>query len=204
MDGRVVEFSDAPQAILLAARGAISARAGAVLIGISGAVCSGKSTLARRLSGCIISTDDYLPDYETVEFTERDLPERSDLDRLCLDLQRLRTTGETATPIWSFKTHRREGDRIVTADRGTAVCEGIHALHTQLSPLYHVRVFVEASRDERWRRCLARELAGERGWSSEHAREHFEAVAEPTFDRFATDYRSRAHLIVMNQDPETM
>lgn len=170
----------------------------AMIVGISGPVCSGKSTLARMLSGCVVCTDDYLPDYATVPMNERDLPEKADLERLRSDLMSLRSSGSATSPIWSFTTHRREGERVVSADGGVAICEGIHALHERLVDLLDVAVFVEAARDVRRKRCEARELAGERGWTVEHAREHFDHVAEPTFDRYASEYRAKAHVIVLN------
>jgi uridine kinase len=52
------------------------------VVGITGAVAAGKSTLARRISACVVSTDHYLPDYDRTPEHLRDLPESSDLARL--------------------------------------------------------------------------------------------------------------------------
>ena len=69
---------------------AVAAHGPRVVIGVTGAVASGKSTLARALSPCIVSTDHYLPDYDATPEHLRDLPESSDLPRLAADLAELR------------------------------------------------------------------------------------------------------------------
>ena len=63
--------------ILAAAR----ARESRVVIGVTGAVAAGKSTLARKLSPLVVSTDHYLPDYDLTPEPLRDVPESSDLPR---------------------------------------------------------------------------------------------------------------------------
>lgn len=168
-----------------------------MLVGVSGPVASGKSTLARHLSSSIVATDDYLPDYDLVPYHERDEPRHADFERLARDLAALKRGEPASLPVWSFHTHRREGERRMEP-AGVIVCEGIHALYERVAALYDVAVFVEAPRHVRLARMEERERSGVRGWGVEAAREFFHKVAEPTFDRHADAYRSRAHVIVMN------
>src|SRR5262249_17388549 len=120
---------------------------GLAVVGVTGPVGSGKTTLARLLTNCIIATDDYLPDYDKVRFQERDLPEFADLPRLAADLSALRAGRTTQVPVWSFHSHKREGYRPIAPPReGLIVCEGIHALHDNVRDALDVRVFVEAAR----------------------------------------------------------
>jgi hypothetical protein len=91
---RLVHFEAAADAILAAAR----ARGGRAVVGITGAVAAGKSTLARRISACVVSTDHYLPDYDRTPEHLRDLPESSDLARLAQDLAELRAGRATSMP----------------------------------------------------------------------------------------------------------
>ena len=186
------------------AAGVVSAMLGPVVqtgrravVGIGGPVASGKTTLARVLSACVVSTDDYLPDYDAIPMDERDLPHHAHLDELARHLRALRDLGRAEVPVWSFDTHRREGRRAVEA-APVIVCEGIHALHETVRPALDVLVYVHADRPQRLKRFEDRERAGERGWTVEHAREHFERIAEPTFDRFARAYLDAADVVVIN------
>lgn len=171
------------------------------VIAITGPVGAGKSTLAAKLSSCVLSTDHYLPDYDDVPDHERDLPERADFERLAKDLASLRSGIETFVPIWSFQTHRREGEQRVIPEN-IIVLEGIHALHepnnVSLADLIDVRVFVEAPSDTRWQRWEHIESSGQRGWGVEKARVFFHNVAEPTFTKYEPLYRARADVVVIN------
>jgi uridine kinase len=190
---RVVDWPEGPGAVL----SLVPARASPVVVGICGRVGAGKSSLARALGGCVISTDDYLPDYETIAEHERDEPGRADLARLVADLASLRRGEPANVPVWSFLSHRREGEREVRGGP-LIVVEGIFALHERLVAALDVRVFVDAPSDDRWRRWEHLERTGARGWGVERARAYFESVAEPTFARYEGAYRAAAHLIVRN------
>lgn len=168
------------------------------VVAIGGPVGSGKSTLARRLGGLVVTTDDYLPDYEGLPELERDEPQRADLPRLASDLDRLRATGLASVPTWCFQTHRRTGERTLVAD-ALIVCEGIFALHPIVTPSADVRVLVVADESTRWKRWERIELDGERGMGVDAARRHFESVAEPTYQRYAGLYEADVHLVVRNQ-----
>lgn len=171
------------------------------VVGITGPVGAGKSTLAAHVAGergCIISTDHYLPDYDTTPQHLRDLPEHSDLARLLADLRSLRTGLDTRIPEWSFISHSRVGERLVSP-RELIVVEGLHALHETHAAALDVRVFVDASATTRWTRWEALALSGERGWGIEETRAFFDNVAEPTFNARAESYRRGADLIVINE-----
>jgi len=172
-------------------------RAERAIVGIAGPVGAGKSTLAERLTPCVVRTDDYLPDYDTVAYPARDLPEHADLAGLASHLRALRRGLPVEIPTWSFKTHRRESARTLSP-KALIACEGIHALHATVRPALDIAVYVDAPRDRRWARWEAIEAAGERGWGVEQARAYFDGVAEPTFLRFADEYRRAAHVIVVN------
>ena len=162
----------------LAVRG--SAGSAVSVIAVTGPVGAGKSTVARHLSPVVLRSDDYLPDYELVSEELRDLPESSDLGRLGADLAELRAGRRVAVPVWSFQTHRREGERWVEPARFVVV-EGIHAFEVADRVRVDLKVFVEALPSTRWTRWEAIERAGERGWGVERALRYFEGVAEPTF-----------------------
>lgn len=194
---RFLAWSEAAAVILAEAQ--LRRNGGApVVIGITGPVGAGKSTLASRLGGALISSDSYLPDYERIPEPERDLPERADLSRLASDLAELRLGLAAEVPIWSFQTHRREGYRRVHP-APLVVCEGIHALDERIAPCLDVRIYVEAPAPVRWQRWEVLEATGQRGWGVERARQYFDGVAEPTFSRYAEVYKRAAQFIVTNE-----
>ncbi len=197
----VAHWDHAPAAIasLLNARGGVESTGGRV-VGVTGPVGAGKSTLAGLLSRCVVSTDRYLPDYDSVPYERRDEPEAADLDRLARDLASLASGVPTLVPVWSFQTHRREGEELIVPPPPgmPIVCEGLHALHTPAVNAMHLRVFVEAPSTVRWARWEHLETTGVRGWGPVVAREFFDRVAEPTFARWADALRASSDLVVIN------
>lgn len=210
-DARILAFNEAIVAIAERAH-ALGRRA---IVGVTGAVASGKSTFARRLVDhveargrasvrdrafgvAILSTDHYLPDYDRTPEHLRDLPESSDLARLARDLAELRAGRATRVPQWSFDAHARVGERDV-APAEVVVVEGLHALHESVRTQVDVAVFVEAPRGLRLARAVAREKAGERPWPIEYLERFFVEVAEPTFALHAPRYRASADVIVRNE-----
>jgi len=167
------------------------------VVAIAGAVGSGKSTLAARLSGSVVPTDNYLPDYERVPVDRRDEPDEADLARLLANLTELKETGRSVLPVWSFHEHRRVGELELRTE-GLIVCEGLFALHPFLASAIDVRVLVRAPKDDRWARWARLEAQGERGWGEEHAREHFNRVADPTFERHLSEYTTGLDFLVEN------
>jgi uridine kinase len=191
-DPRTVTFEEAAQAILDAAR----AHGPRAVVGITGPVAAGKSTLAKCVSACIVSTDHYLPDYDRTPEHLRDLPDSSDLPRLAADLAELRAGRTARIPRWTFEAHARVGEQeIVPAP--IVVVEGLHALHPLPRAHVDVAVYVDAPRELRWERAVARERAGDRPWPIEYLRHFFENVAEPTYAAHAAAYRDAAHVVVV-------
>jgi uridine kinase len=187
-----VSMDDAAAAIRAAA---VAAGLPRVVVGVTGAVAAGKSTLARAIGGLVVATDHYLPDYDRTREDLRDLPESSDLARLARDLSELRAGRATRIPQWSFESHSRVGELHVEP-APVVVVEGLHALHESVRGHVDIAVFVEVPREVRWARAVAREQAGDRPWPLEYLEHFFTHVAEPTFARHAERYRSSAHIVV--------
>jgi uridine kinase len=198
-------FNDALEHLARHARSVCGANA-IITLGITGPVGAGKSTLASRLAvalaGSVISTDHYLPDYEPIPEHERDDPRHSDLPRLALDLASLRAGRATVIPVWSFHSHKREGERVIHPSP-VLIVEGIHALHATVRGHLDVKVYVEAAAATRWARWEYLESSGQRGWGVEKARGYFNGVAEPTFAARAAEYRGAADLVVENDSVVT-
>lgn len=172
------------------------------VVAITGPPGAGKSTLAAvladRLKALVVTTDDYLPDYDTLPVAERDLPEHADLALLARQLECLRAGEPVEMPVWSFHEHRRTGHRPVEPPAGPIVCEGLFALHGSIAHAVDLAVYVEAGPDTRWKRWESIERRGERGMGVEAARRFFDEVADPTFARSARDYLDSADIVVHN------
>lgn len=192
-----LRWHDAHEHLAAAVDGLRKGGRSVVVVGITGPVGAGKSTLARRVSPAVLATDDYLPDYEVVPYLERDDPRHADLRLLAENLSHLRVGTPAQVPVWSFFSHRRESLRMVEP-APVIVVEGIYALHAEVRAQLDVAVFVDAPAGLRLDRLEARERAGERGWPIEHLREHFREVAEPWFERYADEYRRGADFVVVN------
>jgi uridine kinase len=201
-DPRILPFNEAIVAIAERAHG-LGRRA---VVGVTGAVASGKSTLARRLADhvgardpargvVVLSTDHYLPDYDRTPEALRDLPESSDLALLAANLAELRAGRATRVPQWSFDAHARVGELLVEA-ADVVIVEGLHALHELPRAHVDIAVYIEAPREVRWERAAARELAGERPWPLEYLEHFFHNVAEPSYARHAARYRAAAAVVV--------
>lgn len=178
-----------------------SFNAGTRVIGITGPVGSGKSTLAdmceTAFGARVLSTDDYLPDYDAVAIEDRDDPESSDLALLRANLADLSAGKPAEVPIWSFQSHSREGYRTVMPAH-LLIVEGLHALASPILEACDLAVFVEAPAEERLARWDEIERRGERGMGVDAARVFFKDVAEPTFARYREGYRAAADLLVTN------
>ncbi|MFM7260350.1 MAG: uridine kinase [bacterium] len=209
-DQRIFAFHEAIVTIAERAHAVVENGSGRrVVVGVTGAVASGKSTLARRLADhvvardpsrrmVVLSTDHYLPDYEQTAEHLRDLPESSDLARLAGNLAELRAGRATHMPQWSFDTHARVGELLVEPAE-VVIVEGLHALHALPRAHVDIAVYIEAPREVRWDRAVERERSGERPWPIEYLRHFFHNVAEPSYERHAALYRDAAHVIVRNE-----
>jgi uridine kinase len=196
----------AVEALLGGVRDGLPGGAAAVL-GITGAAGSGKSALARkleaRLGALVLSTDDYLPDYDGLPRELWDHPDSSDLGLLAEHLTLLGAGRAVRVPVWSFHAHARVGERAVgpveARGRGAVVIvEGIHALAERVRPALHAGVFVEAPAEVRLARILAREATGERGWGAEESARFFREHQEPAWRAHGARSRAWAGLVVEN------
>ena len=117
-----------------------------VLVGIGGHGAAGKTTLARSIPTAeIVSTDEF---WNGSEF---------ELTRLRREVVDPLVAGETARfASFDWAAQESRGVRTV-APEGIVVIEGVCALHKLFREDYHLRVWVEAPRDVRLARGVARD-----------------------------------------------
>jgi len=155
------------------------------LVGIGGHGGSGKSTLARRFVGAqIVGTDEF---WNGEEF---------DLSRLDDDVVRPLRRGEIAR-FQGFDWERQTPFEDVREVRpeGVVVIEGVCALHRRFRDAYDLKVWVDAPREVRLARGVARD--------GEAARSTWEDVWMPMEDAYVErdDPVSAADLIIDGAAP---
>lgn len=153
---------------------------GFVLVGIGGRGGSGKTTLAHVIPEAqVVSTDEF---WDGAEF---------ELSRLRAEVIEPLLRVETAEyRAFDWKTQRLFETARVVRPRGVIVVEGVCALHVLFREAYDLRIWVDAPREVRLARGIARD-----GEGSRHV---WETQWMPSEDRYVQrdDPVSAAHLIV--------
>ena len=153
---------------------------GFLLVGIGGRGGSGKTTLAQAIPGAqIVGTDEFWDGHDF------------ELSRLRTDVVEPILRGEPAEfHAYSWELQRPFDRARVVLPRGVIVIEGVCALHAMFREAYDLRIWVEAPRDLRLARGIARD--------GEEAREIWETRWMPSEDRYVErdDPVPAAHLIV--------
>jgi uridine kinase len=151
-----------------------------VLVGIGGHGGAGKSTLARSIPGAqIVGTDEF---WDGAEF---------ELSRLRAEVLEPLLRGEPAAyGAFSWELQRRLPEPRVVWPEGVIVVEGVCALHAMFREAYDLRIWVEAPRELRLARGIARD--------GEESRDVWENQWMPSEDRYVErdDPVSAADLIV--------
>jgi uridine kinase len=133
-----------------------------LIIGIAGGTGSGKTTVVHQIMNelpqtevGIIHQDSYYKVNDSLSFDERSLinfdhPRAIDFDLLVAHLKELKAGNTVEQPVYSFVTHNRTDDTVITHPRKVMIVEGILILaNPELRDLCDVKVFVHADSDER-------------------------------------------------------
>jgi uridine kinase len=151
-----------------------------VLVGVGGHGAAGKSTLARSIRGAqVVGTDEF---WDGSEF---------ELSRLRAEvIEPLLRGGPAEFHAFSWELQQRLSEPRVVRPEGVIVVEGVCALHVLFRDAYDLRIWVDAPRQLRLARGIARD--------GERAREIWETKWMPSEDRYVErdDPISAAQLIV--------
>jgi len=179
------------------------------LIGIAGATCSGKTTLAQCLAAqleavTLVSLDWYYRDLSHLEMAQRiqwnfDSPEALDHELLTRQLSQLAQGQAVDAPQYDFAVHTRRKETVHIAPGRFLIIEGLFALYWQpVRDLMHLKVFVDADDTA----CLARRLTRdvrERGRTPESVRAQYTQSVRPMYQRYIEPTREFADLEVSGQ-----
>jgi len=187
-----------------------------LIIGIAGGTGSGKTTVVHQIMNelpktevGVLSQDSYYKENNLLSFEERalvnfDHPRAIDFDLLVQHLKDLKEGKTIEQPVYSFITHNRTDDTIVTHPRKVMIVEGILILtNPELRDLFDVKIFVHADSDERLIRRLKRDIA-ERGRDMEEVLNRYQTTLKPMHQQFIEPTKAFADIIIPNDKYNTV
>lgn len=187
-----------------------------LIIGIAGGTGSGKTTVVHQIMNelpqtevGIISQDSYYKHNPHLSYEERsminfDHPRAIDFDLLVQHLKDLKSGKTIEQPVYSFVTHNRTDDTIITHPRKVMIVEGILIFNSpELRDMFDVKVFVHADSDERLIRRLKRDIA-ERGRDMEEVLNRYQTTLKPMHQQFIEPTKAFADIIIPNDKYNTV
>ena len=187
-----------------------------LIIGIAGGTGSGKTTVVHQIMNelpetevGIISQDSYYKATHNLSFDERalinfDHPRAIDFELLVSHLKDLKDGKTIEQPVYSFVTHNRTDDTIVTHPRKVMIVEGILILtNPELRDMFDVKIFVHADSDERLIRNIQRDTI-DRGRTVSMVVERYLEVLKPMHEQFIEPSKAYADVIIPNDNYNTV
>lgn len=187
-----------------------------LIIGIAGGTGSGKTTVVHQIMNelpetevGIISQDSYYKETNSLSFDERalinfDHPRAIDFELLVDHLKELKAGYVVEQPIYSFVTHNRTTDTIITHPRKVIIVEGILILaNAELREMCDIKIFVHADPDERLIRRLKRDIA-ERGRDLDEVLNRYQTTLKPMHEQFIEPTKAFADIIIPNDKYNTV
>jgi len=187
-----------------------------LIIGIAGGTGSGKTTVVHQIMNelpetevGVLSQDSYYKENNNLSFEERalvnfDHPRAIDFTLLVQHLKDLKEGKTIEQPVYSFITHNRTDDTIITHPRKVMIVEGILILtNPELRDLFDVKIFVHADSDERLIRRLKRDIA-ERGRDMEEVLNRYQTTLKPMHQQFIEPTKAFADIIIPNDKYNTV
>lgn len=187
-----------------------------LIIGIAGGTGSGKTTVVHQIMNelpstevGIISQDSYYRDNSNLTYEERtkinfDHPRAIDFELLTSHLRDLKAGKTIEQPVYSFVTHNRTGDVVLTHPRKVMIVEGILILaNPELRDMFDIKIFVHADSDERLIRRLKRDIS-ERGRDMEEVLNRYQTTLKPMHEQFIEPTKIFADIIIPNDRYNTV
>ena len=181
-----------------------------LIIGIAGGTGSGKTTVVNQILNelpadevCVISQDSYYKETKELSYQERtkinfDHPKAIDFDLLVSHLKDLKKGEIIEQPVYSFITHNRTVDSLITHPRKVVIVEGILIFNSsELRDLFDIKIFVHADTDERLIRRLKRDIE-ERGRDVNEVITRYQNTLKPMHLQFIEPTKSYADIIIPN------
>ena len=181
-----------------------------LMIGIAGGSCSGKSSIAARLSTLVgggllvLGLDSYYHDFSGLaeDEIEVDVPEALDHRLLVEHLTALAGGHPIEKPVYDYSTHtRRTGGGLRVEPADYLVLEGLFALYwPEVRGLLDLSVFVTVDHETALNRRIERDIR-ERGRTEASVRTQYNEKVRPNFERLVEPTMGYADLVVDGLEP---
>ncbi len=187
-----------------------------LIIGIAGGTGSGKTTVVNQILNqlsadeiCVISQDSYYKATDNLSYEQRtkinfDHPKSIDFDLLVSHLKELKKGNTIEQPVYSFVTHNRLEDTLITHPRKVVIVEGILIFNNlELRDMFDIKIFVHADADERLIRRLRRDIK-ERGRDLDEVLNRYQNTLKPMHQQFIEPTKNYADIIIPNDKYNTV
>ena len=187
-----------------------------LVLGIAGGTGSGKTTVVHQILNeipdgevTVLSQDAYYHKNDHLSYVERcqinfDHPASIDFDLLIDHIEMLKKGKSIAQPIYSFATHSRLEDVVITFPKKVIIIEGILIFTNKvLRDLMDIKVYVQADSDERLIRRLKRDIQ-ERGRDMNEVLNRYQSTLKPMHRKFIEPTKTYADLIIPNDHFNTV
>ncbi len=187
-----------------------------MLIGVTGASGSGKTTIAetiisnlpdiskylnRNLTGIIFGMDSYYKDQSDITFEERqktnyDIPDAFEWPLMKKHLSELLQSKRIEKPVYSFAEHTREKRTEITHPADLIIFEGILALYNnEICDLMSYKFFINTDLDVCLMRRMKRDME-ERGRTFDSVSKQWEKTVKPSYIRYILPSLKNADFII--------
>jgi uridine kinase len=187
-----------------------------LIIGIAGGTGSGKTTVVNQILNelpadevCVISQDSYYRQTQNLSYQERtkinfDHPKAIDFELLVEHLKELKKGELIKQPVYSFVTHNRTEDVLITHPKKVVIVEGILIFNNrELRELFDIKIFVHADADERLIRRVRRDIE-ERGRDINEVLTRYQNTLKPMHQQFIEPTKNYADIIIPNDRYNTV
>ncbi|NHB69288.1 uridine kinase [Perlabentimonas gracilis] len=179
-----------------------------LIVGIAGGTGSGKTTVVKRITGClppgevvIIPQDSYYKDSSHLPLEQRqeinfDHPSSIEFELLVDHVAKLKKGNPIDQPIYSYLTCTRATETVTILPKHIVIIEGILVFtNPELRELMDIKVYVDADADDRLARVIQRDIV-ERGRSVNKVLERYEKTVKPMHLQFIEPTKRYADIIV--------
>ncbi len=143
-------------------------------------------------------------DYDERSKINFDHPKSIDFDLLVKHLKALRKGEIIEQPVYSFVTHNRTKDTVITHPRKVLIVEGILVFtDKKLRDLFDIKIYVHADSDERLIRRIRRDVA-ERGRDVSEILDRYQKTLKPMHQQFIEPGKVYADIIIPNDRYNTV